>query len=102
MSIFVLLFCIFLHKNCWKQNKLIGFSAQNNEKVNLLQTCSLGICRGIGRQMGAIVSFVGIYMIGLPLAVGLTMYADFGIKGEILPAFYCTYGIYCILVMSAI
>ena len=71
--------------------------------VTLFQTCSLGICRGIARQkMGAIVSFVGIYMIGLPLAVGLTMYADFGIKGEILPAFYCTYGIYCILVMSAI
>ena len=36
---------------------------------------------GLVRQkMGVIVSFVGIYMIGVPLADGLTMYADFGIK----------------------
>jgi len=45
-------------------------------------TASLGMCRGIARQkMGSIVSFIGYYVIGLPLAITFTFQLDMGLKG---------------------
>ena len=61
---------IFLCKDAGKDDRI---PAQNDQLVTSFQTRSLGICCGLARQ--TIVSFVGIYMIGLPLAVDLTMSA---------------------------
>jgi MATE family multidrug resistance protein len=57
---------------------LMGFT----ELIDSLQICLAGILMGSGRQkFGAIINFVGYYIIGIPLGTALALQADMGVLG---------------------